>query len=585
MKQLSQIYLISSLILLLIMGCNGVKNTQSVPPEQIHSIKKSFLKDYWKWYPERAVRAGLYEYDGTLTVFDGFDRSVIRGFLYNYADSLDMLDPSLLDVYDKTDYLLLKNQIHSELWNLDTFKNWQWNAANYNIGPSIGQTLSGNHGNLEERMSIISQKLTNTASYYQVALENLQKPSKEHIIWAILQNEGTIETFKTKLMDSLNQLEGWEKSVETKNRIDSSIAVISGYIENLREIAENGETSSFRLGKEHYASKFKYDLSSAYSPDELYEIALTEKDEAITEILRLTQQLWPKYFDESLSSLNMQTVKKLIDRLSAEHVSPEDFMEAIDMQLDTLTAFVNNNNLITLDPDKPLKIREMPAYLQGISLVNIQSPGPFEKNTETFYNVNDLSKLPEEEAESWLREYNNYMIQILNIHEAIPGHYTQFMYANETSSLIKRLFGSNTMVEGWACYAERMMLDNGYGNDSPELWLMYYKWYLRIICNTIIDIRIHTGDMQKEEVIKLLTEEALQETAEAENKWLRAVRSQVQLCSYFSGLTEILDLKNEIAGLEEENFDLKDFHENFLSYGNSPVKHIRELMLSAYPVE
>ena len=83
------------------------------------------------------------------------------------------------------------------------------------------------------------------------------------------------------------------------------------------------------------------------------------------------------------------------------------------------------------------------------------------------------------------------MLPVLNIHEAIPGHYAQLVYANRSPSLIKSIFGNGAMVEGWAVYAERMMLESGYGEHKAEAWLIYSKWNLRSVTNTILDYGVH----------------------------------------------------------------------------------------------
>lgn len=136
-------------------------------------------------------------------------------------------------------------------------------------------------------------------------------------------------------------------------------------------------------------------------------------------------------------------------------------------------------------------------------------------------------------------------MQILNIHEAIPGHYTQLVYSNQSPSIIKALFGNGAMIEGWAVYAERMMLESGYKN-SDEMWLMYYKWNLRTTCNAILDYSVHTDNMNKEQAMYLLITEAFQQQAEADGKWKRVTLSQVQLCSYFTGYTEIYDFRERL---------------------------------------
>jgi uncharacterized protein (DUF885 family) len=133
------------------------------------------------------------------------------------------------------------------------------------------------------------------------------------------------------------------------------------------------------------------------------------------------------------------------------------------------------------------------------------------------------------------------------------------------------------MVEGWAVYTEIMMLENGYGNNSPEMWLMYYKWNLRVTCNTILDISVHTRNMSKDDAMLLLVNEAFQQQAEAEGKWRRVSLTQVQLCSYFTGYWEIFEFREELKKKMGDKFNLKEFHEKFLSYGSAPVKYIRQM--------
>ena len=165
------------------------------------------------------------------------------------------------------------------------------------------------------------------------------------------------------------------------------------------------------------------------------------------------------------------------------------------------------------------------------------------------------------------------------MHEAIPGHYTQLVYSNNSPSIIKSVLGNSAMIEGWAVYSERMMLENGYGNNEPEMWLMYYKWHLRSVCNTILDISVHTKNMSQEDAMTLLEKGAFQQKAEAEGKWRRVKLSQVQLCCYFDGFSEIYELREDLKKSEGSKFDLKTFHEKFLSYGSAPVKYIRNLMI------
>jgi uncharacterized protein (DUF885 family) len=111
------------------------------------------------------------------------------------------------------------------------------------------------------------------------------------------------------------------------------------------------------------------------------------------------------------------------------------------------------------------------------------------------------------------------------------------------------------------------------------MWLMYYKWNLRTTCNAILDYDVHVKNMTQDEAMKLLVDEAFQQQAEAEGKWKRVTLTQVQLSSYFTGYTEIYEFRELLKKEQGTAFNLKQFHEKFLSYGSAPVRFIKELML------
>ena len=300
-----------------------------------------------------------------------------------------------------------------------------------------------------------------------------------------------------------------------------------------------------------------------------------------------TVQLWPKYFpDTAMPDDRLERIGQMIDKLSERHVARGEFFGEIQRQIPLLADFVRQHDLLDQDESRPLVVRETPEYMRGGGAgASVSAPGPFNPPADPYYNVSPLDAYDDEQAESFLREYNHWVLQVLNIHEGIPGHYTQLLHANKSPSLVKSLLGNGAMIEGWAVYAERMMLEQGYGNQEPEMWLMYGKWNLRVVTNAILDYAVHVDGMTEAQAMDLLQREAFQEKTEAVNKWRRVRLSQVQLTSYFTGYAEIYDLREQRKAELGEAFDLKTFHNRFLSYGNAPVSAIGELMREQYPAE
>jgi len=367
-----------------------------------------------------------------------------------------------------------------------------------------------------------------------------------------------------------------------KVRVAAARTAIQSYVDFLTDHAaklKQGGARSIRIGKELYAQKYAFDLQSGYTAEQLYEKALAEKASMLDRMEKTSRELWPKYLgDKPMPADRLDLIGAVIGELSRHHTTPERFVATIRNQLPELWRFVREHDLVDQDASRPLIVRETPLYLRGVAGAGVAAPGPYDPTSNTYYNVTPLDGYTAERAESYLREYNDWMLQVVNIHEAIPGHYVQLMHANKSKSLVKSIFGSGAMIEGWAVYGERMMMDAGYGGGTPEMWLIWMKWNLRAITNTIIDYQIQTGDMSKEQMVTFLTREAFQSEAEATDKWRRATLSQVQLASYFSGYSEITVLRDEEKARLGEKFSLRDFNNKFLSYGSAPVRYIRQLM-------
>ena len=575
--------LISSVYLIfLLLGCNSSESSKGIEQSDVifEKYSASFIDALWKENPDWATSAGYHKYDSLLIIPDQKMIQSSRDFAKNQLDSLDKINPNQLSAANKTDFYLIQSLLKESQWSLDTLKSYQWDPSSYNVTGTFAFILNEKYAPLNERLRSIKIRLTNVPDYYKAAKNAIINPVPDLLNLAVDQNLGGISVFEQDLLDSVNvsTLDTFEKK-QIIERAGLAVSAIKDYVKWLSKL-KSEKPRSFRLGKELYARKFAHNIQSAYTADQIFDSAVARKEEVQSKMAVLSRQLWPKYFGNSLIPKDsLELIGRMIDTLSVNHVRQQDFQTAISNIIPGLIKFINAKKLITLDPTKPLIVRKEPAYMAGVAGASISAPGPYDKSGNTYYNVGSIASWPKDKAESYLREYNHYIMQILDIHEAIPGHYTQLVYANQSPSLIKSLLGNGAMIEGWAVYTEQMMLENGFGDNQPEMWLMWYKWHLRAVCNTILDYSVHAGSMSKKEALHLLTNEAFQQLAEAEGKWKRVSVSNVQLTSYYTGYKEIIDLRRDYKMKLGDRFVLKSFHEKFLSYGSAPVKYIRELML------
>ncbi|WP_298738886.1 DUF885 domain-containing protein [uncultured Chitinophaga sp.] len=559
-------------------GHTGADTSQNAA---FREYEAHYLAALWKTYPEWATAVGFHEHDTVLVVPDSAAMEAELAFLQQQQDSLQSYDTSKLGVSLLTDYYLIRNQLEGRKWDLEKAKTYEWAPTSYNVIGTFASMLNENYAPLDERLRSFHARMANIPAFYAAAKKLIKDPVPELTSLAQDQHLGGLSIFEKDLADSLSKsgLSTAEKKA-LLDRAKTAAGAIRDFAAWLKALKVE-HPRSFRLGGDLYESKFKYDIQSAYTAAQIYDSAIARKNWIHTEMARISKQLWPKYFGSTpVPDDQLVLIKRMIDTLSIQHVKPAEFQQAIEQQLPTLSAFIKEKNLLYMDPSKPLKVRKEPGYMAGVAGASISAPGPYDKEGNTYYNVGSLEGWTPERAESYLREYNHYILQILNIHEAIPGHYTQLVYANQSPSLIKSILGNGAMIEGWAVYTEQMMLENGYGNNEPEMWLMWYKWNLRAVCNTILDYSVHVNNMSKEDAIKLLTQEAFQQQAEAAGKWKRVSVTSVQLTSYYTGYKEIIDLRTAYKEKMGDKYNLKAFNEQFLSYGSTPVKYIRQLMLN-----
>ena len=560
--------------------------TQASPTDEdarFGAFVETVLDGYWKLRPEDAFAEGYYKYADRMSIPDAATRAEQVAFADDALRSLEGFDPRRLSVENRVDLVLLRNEFESDRWYLTVFRDWEWQPSQYNVADTFARQLDTEYAPADTRLRHMLGRLERVPAYYVAAKASLSRPTVEDTAIAIEQNRNGLEVFDEGLMRKVQSsgLTDSEKALFAV-RVAAARAAIADYVSFLADLKpklEQGGGRSFRIGKELYAQKFAYDLQSGFTVTELYDKARAEKAALHDRMELLARILWPKYMGAApLPDDRFELIRAVFDELSKHHTTPARYVETVRQQIVVLEQFVREHDLVEMDPSRPLVVREMPGYMRGFSGAHLVSPGPYDPTAKAFYDVTPLDRDAPERAESYLREYNDWMLQLLSIHEAIPGHYVQDVHANKSKSLVKALFGDPATIEGWAVYGERMMLDAGYGGNAPEMWLTWMKWNLRSVCNTIVDVEVQTGDLTRDRFVSFLKREGFQSEAEATDKWRRATLSQVQLDAYYDGYIEITALRDEEKHRLGKDFSVKAFNTRFLSYGSAPVRYIRELM-------
>jgi uncharacterized protein (DUF885 family) len=547
-----------------------------------------YLDETARRSPVAATALGDHRANDRLDDVDPAARERTRKLYLEYRELLTAIDRNALSRANQVDAALLHNEIESALFELDTLEEWAWNPLYYVRlpGNAIYGLLSRDFAPLDERLEDVASRLAQFPRFFDQARASLQPERVPgiHAETAIQQNRGLLTIIDSMVVPLLADV-----PPETRARLETAIetarAAITGHQAWLEEELLPRASGDFRIGARLYDRKLAYALNSSLSRRQIQALAENEYELVRNEMYEIAKQVYlglhpyTAFPDKPDEAYKQVIIRAALEQAYRELPEPGEIVDIARQYLQQASDFVVEKDIVTM-PEEPVEIIVMPEFQRGIALAYLSPPGPLDKDQKAFYAVAPLpSGWTGTQVESFLREYNLYSIQNLTIHEAVPGHYLQLALSNRYPSALRSALWSGPFVEGWAVYAERVMIEQGYLDHDPLMRLINRKWYLRAITNAIIDSAIHVDGMTRDAAMKLMIEGGFQEEREAAGKWVRAQLSSAQLSTYFVGYQEHAALREKMEAAWGDDFALRRYHDQVLSYGSPPVRFVRALML------
>ena len=549
--------------------------------EAFQKIAHDYVEQYSRANPEQATELGDHRFDGDLTDYSSEAQAKDLATQKEFRDKLNAIDRSQLTGANNVDFRILKESIDYEIFRGEELKEPVWDPLVYmqSLANSLYLLVARDFAPAEQRIASLRQRMEKIPGVIAQAKANLQHPPRIHTETAIEQTQGAINLVRADLAPLLDQAPQMKKDLAPLQ--EKTAAALEDYKKWLQKDLLPRADGNFRLGAQKYRKKLHFALASDLPMEEIMKRAKADLEQTQTAIYETARPLYKKYFpdaDEKTIADKHKVTAAVLNKLAEQHPNDATVVDYAKEVVAEATGFVRQHDLVTI-PNMPLDVIAMPEFKRGVAIAYCDAPGPLEKNGKTFFAVAPTPKdWSKERKESFFREYNNYMIRDLTVHEAMPGHYLQLAHANEFHApiLVRAIFQSGTFIEGWAVYCEQMMAEQGYG--GPEVKMQQLKMRLRAIANAILDQSIHAGNMTEQEAMDLMMKQTFQQEGEAVAKWKRARLTSAQLSTYFVGVTEHLDLRAADQKKLGNDFNLKKYNDQVISYGSPPVKYVRELM-------
>jgi uncharacterized protein (DUF885 family) len=555
-----------TLLLISVGGCS-----RQNPAMVFDKLTQDFLYGSLALSPVSATATGYHSHNGVPLdeLVDDYSAGGLdqqRNFYKDFQQRIATLDVTTLDKEQRVDLDIMKSNIDLALLELDTIQSYKHNPTVYVelAGNALYTPYMLNYAPIEKRFGHIIKRLERIPAMFDQAKANLVDAPEVWNRVAREENDGNIGLIDKTLRDAAPESQKAAYAAAAEKAL-ASVREFNAFLKDKL----SAKTSDWRLGKEKYARKFALVLASGRTPEDLLAAAESDLTTVRKEMAKLAA---PK------------TIEQALDDVARQHATPDTYIAKAREMLAQATAFVKEKDLLTLPARSNLQVIETPEFMRGIYGVGGFNPAPaLEPQLGAYYWITPIPKdWAKGRVESKLREYNNYGLQELTIHEAMPGHYVQFEYANDVQPVSRRLlrtiYSNTPYVEGWAVYTQQMMSDAGYLDGSKALWLTFYKQILRVLANTILDVRLQTMGMTDQEALDLMMKATYQEKEEATAKLQRAQLSSCQLPTYFVGWKGWLDVRERYKQRKGSSYSLKEFHERALKESGVPLPALDSLL-------
>ena len=573
-----------------------------------------FLDAYVAIYPVSATAIGDHRHDDRWPDA-GPDAAAKRlAFVDRWHAAFAGLDPATLTADEAIDRDLVLLELEAERFSETELQEERWNPLEwvYLLGAGIFPLISREFAPLADRLASVAGRLEGMGALLEGAQAALtgtvdgRPVGRFQTETALKQLPGIVELIDDALAEADRASPDDQHVAALRRRLHEAAATarsaLSAFEIHLRGVVLPASDGDGRLGRDLFARKMVHTMrSETLTPERIMAAADREFLAVRAEMVRLARDLWPSWgAGRPLPGDEGALVRQVLDAIAAEHPKAGDLLDFCRAENARIEAFCRDRDLIGL-AETPLDIRWTPAFLRASGGAMLIAPGPLDRGLTSFFAITPMpDEWTPERRESYLREDNARMLRLLTIHEAVPGHYLQGVYANRSASLPRSIFASGLFAEGWAVYVTQVMMDAGYGADDPALLLTHWKFYLRSVTNAIIDARIHVDGMTEDEAVAFMVEEGFQEEAEARAKYDRARLSSTQLSTYFAGSMEMWDMELQArrraadavgadstaleagelpGGLgETPGFIYRDHLEAVIGHGSPPTSLLRRIL-------
>ena len=536
------------------------------------TMVKSYLDELVRARPHVATELGIHTQDKQLDNLSAAGRAADLARIMRWQKRLTAVADTTLSESRRRDLSMLRSAVAAQRFELEKVQTWRHWPGHYPglASGSIYTLIKRTFASPEVRLAAVIARERQIPAMLRAGASQLGEVPRVALDITLDQMPGIIDFFRTDVPAAFTDVKDVTLRAQLGLVTKQVIAALADYERFLRAEIAPVANAPFALGEAKYREKLKLEEMV----DEPLEPLLARGE---AELHRLQSEL---VATAAKIDARRDPRQVLLDS-QAKHAPASGLLSHVSSRLAGLRAFLVEHDLVTVPSPVMPRVEETPAFMRATTLASMETPGPFEASaTEAYFNVTlPDPKWSAAEAESYLRgAFSDGVVDVTSVHEAFPGHYVQFLWLPKITSMVRKIEGAGSNIEGWAHYCEQMMLDEGYGDGAPSLRLAQLQDALLRAARYVVGIRMHTKGMTLPEAIEFFQKEGYQDKSVATMEARRGAGDPTYLV-YTLGKLEILRLREDYKNKLGAAFTMKKFHDAFLAEGTLPLPLIREAML------
>lgn len=563
---------------------------QNEEDAKLQKLMDEFLDAIWKFQPTVGTMVGFHKYDNRLEDFSEKNLEKRLGELDTFnQEMVTKVDRTKMSPEFQIDHEMLMDALDLERLKHEQLIPWEYDPIFYNtiFINCVKPLLEKDFAPSDARAKNATERLKNLPKLIKQAKESLKTPTQISTETAIKQFPAVFEIYRTDLPTLASQV-----PEDQRSKLLAELGKVIPALEDYRNYLSNDllprSTGNIRLGVVH-PRIMQLTLQNNISLQELLERARTDIHNIQVEMALVCAPWYKIMFpDVTIEQLAAQRgeeqarqiiIRSVLDKLKGEHSSKDEMINQIRASADEIKSFILEKDLLELS-DGELNIEPMPAIYQGITWARLVKPGAYETNNSYTCQITPIpDDWSEDQINSFLEEYNDFLIYFYVVRTVYPGTFVPSFIANQNSSLLRKIYPNMALLKGWSLMIEEPLILQGFQNYDLRLRLHQLKMKLKTAVDFMIEFQVHESNMTKEQAIAYMVRAGYMTEAEAERKWNRTLLFPADAAYAYVGYQEILDMEKEYRQLKGDAFNKKEFMSKLLSYGALPLRHLKKKIL------